>query len=126
MSTERTWSSCGLTHLVLGADSILAQGLSILYVHAMVIHSHDAVGMVGIAMIVGCYLLLQTGRMQSNDLSYSVFNGLGALCVLYSIYFAFNLSALLVESFWAIISAIGIIRYFMRSTDDKERQRNGS
>jgi len=80
----------------------------------MVIHFHDMVGLVGIVMIVGSYLLLQTGKIRSDDLNYSVFNGLGALCILYSIAFAFNLSAFLVETFWAIISVVGLVRYFVR------------
>ena len=78
----------------------------------MTIHFHDLVGLIGIAMIVGTYLLLQTGRMRSEQLAYSVLNALGALCVLFSIFFAFNLSAFIIESFWVLISAIGIVRYF--------------
>ncbi|MGI9474261.1 MAG: CBU_0592 family membrane protein [Rubripirellula sp.] len=80
----------------------------------MAIHFHDIVGFIGIAMVVGTYLLLQTGRMRSDELRYPLLNGIGAACVLYSIFFAFNLSAFLVEAFWALISSIGVIRYFIR------------
>ena len=80
----------------------------------MTFQFHDFVGLIGIVLIVGTYFLLQTGKMRSDDLNYSLFNGVGALCVLYSIAFAFNLSAFLIELFWAIISIIGMVRYFMR------------
>ena len=83
----------------------------------MPIHFHDIIGFFGIALIVGSYLCLQMGRIASRDLSYSVANALGAFCVLFSLVFAFSLSAFLVEMFWAVISVIGIIRCFARDRD---------
>ena len=90
------------------------------------IHSYDIVGFLGIAMIVGAYLLLQTGGLRSEGVNYSLLNGIGALCVLFSLIFTFNLSAFLVEVFWVIISIIGVVRYLTRkrksgqSTDNDE------
>ncbi|MEO1525712.1 MAG: hypothetical protein AAFX06_09760, partial [Planctomycetota bacterium] len=54
---------------------------------------------------------------RSEDLSYSVFNGIGALCILFSIYFAFNLSALIIETIWVLISIIGVVRYLRNRGD---------
>lgn len=79
----------------------------------MPLHSHDVVGFVGIALIVGCYLLLQTEKLRSNDVNYSIFNGIGAICILVSLCFEFNLSAFIVETIWVLISLIGIGRYFL-------------
>ena len=90
---------------------------------AIAVQFHDIVGLVGIVMIVGSYFLLQTGRIRSDNLKYPVLNGLGALCVLYSIVFAFNLSAFLVETFWVIINVIGIVRYFVHRRRDVGGQR---
>ena len=79
------------------------------------IHGSDCVGFVGIAMIIGAYFFLQTERLRSDGLLYSVLNCVGALCVIVSLLFAFNLSAFLVEAFWVAISVLGIYRYVTRS-----------
>jgi hypothetical protein len=73
---------------------------------------NDMAGVVGVALIVGAYLLLQLGRLRSTALSYSALNGVGASLVVLSLLFNFNLSAFLVEAFWVVISAIGVVRYF--------------
>lgn len=70
----------------------------------------DAVGVLGMALIVVTYFLLQVGRIDSRSLSYSVANGLGAAGILFSLVFDFNLSAFAIESFWLIISLYGIVR----------------
>lgn len=71
---------------------------------------HDVAGAVGVVLIVGTYLLLQLGKLESKELRYSLFNALGATLVLISLYFEFNLSAALVEGFWLAISLFGIFR----------------
>ncbi len=71
---------------------------------------HQWLGIVGMIFILGAYSLLQTDRLSSRDLSYSVMNAVGALLLVVSLLFDFNLSALIVEGFWAIISVVGIIR----------------
>lgn len=39
---------------------------------------YDLAGNVGVAMMVGAYLLLQLGKLRINDVSYSLINALGA------------------------------------------------
>lgn len=75
---------------------------------------YDFAGNVGVAMMLFTYLLLQMGKIRINDLSYSLANALGALLVLISLYFSFNLSAFLVESFWLLISVFGLIKIAQR------------
>ena len=70
----------------------------------------DVVGMLGAALIVTAYLLLQTGRMAATDLSFSAINALGAASILFSLLFHFNLSAFAIEAFWLLISLFGIYR----------------
>ncbi|MBX3293400.1 MAG: hypothetical protein KF881_10980 [Acidobacteria bacterium] len=72
----------------------------------------DVLGTVGVAMIIITYVLLQTGRLLSTQLSYSLLNAIGAALILISLYYSFNLSAFIVEAFWLIISVYGIVRYF--------------
>ena len=74
----------------------------------------DLLGITGVILIVGTYLLLQLNRINSYSLSYSLFNGLGALLILISLIFKFNVSAFIIELFWVIISTVGIIRYFRK------------
>ena len=71
---------------------------------------HQWLGIVGTVLILGGYFLLQTDRISSRDLSYSVMNAVGATLLVVSLLFDFNLSALIVESFWALISTIGLVR----------------
>ncbi|AWT61005.1 MAG: hypothetical protein DF168_02230 [Candidatus Moanabacter tarae] len=80
----------------------------------LMLHWHDIVGFCGIAMILAAYLLLQIDFLRSDSLVYSLLNGLGASCVIFSLFFDFNLSAFLMEAFWVIISLIGIVRYVTR------------
>lgn len=74
----------------------------------------DFAGNVGVALMVIAYLLLQAERLRSSDLSYSLMNGVGALLVLISLLYRFNLSAFLVELFWLLISIYGLIRFATR------------
>ena len=71
---------------------------------------HDLVGNVGVVLIVGVYFALQSGRLAASDLRFSVLNGLGALLILVSLYFEFNLSAFIVELVWLLISIYGLVR----------------
>ena len=74
---------------------------------------YDFLGIIGVAMIIGSYLFLQLDRLKSSSLGYSLINGLGAVLILISLLFKFNLSAFIIEIFWILISVIGIARYFM-------------
>ena len=76
---------------------------------------HDLLGNVGVAMIIVAYFLLQIGRVSGQSPWYSAVNGVGAALVLVSLYFEFNLSAALVESFWLLISALGLVLAIRRS-----------
>jgi hypothetical protein len=75
---------------------------------------YDFVGNIGVFLILLSYLLLQLNKMRSDSIIYSALNGLGALFILVSLYFRFNLSAFIIESFWFVFSLIGIIKVFTR------------
>ena len=72
----------------------------------------DFVGNIGVVVLMVTYLLLQLNRLRSDDLSYSLLNAIGASLIVVSLLFDFNLSALLMEVFWVLISFVGIYRYF--------------
>lgn len=71
---------------------------------------YDAVGLLGVAAILVAYALLQAGRYATRDLAYSVLNAVGAALVLVSLWFEFNLPAVVIELFWLAISVYGIWR----------------
>ena len=71
---------------------------------------YDAAGTAGVACIVITYLLLQLGRLQAEQFSYSLLNAVGAGLVLLSLVFEFNFSAFMVEAFWLLISLYGMVR----------------
>lgn len=76
---------------------------------------YDFIGSVGVATIIITYVLLQTGKIKSESLAYSVLNGLGAGAIVFSLIFDFNFSAFIVESLWVLISLYGIGKYFLKS-----------
>jgi hypothetical protein len=72
---------------------------------------YDIIGTIGVGVIVVTYFLLQIGRIKSDELIYSLLNGVGAAMILISLYYDFNLPSVVVEAFWLVISVFGIIRY---------------
>ena len=72
--------------------------------------SFDLAGFIGVVMIVIAYLLLQLDKLPSSSLSYSLLNAAGALLIIISLIFKFNLSAFIVEVFWFLISLLGLTK----------------
>jgi hypothetical protein len=70
------------------------------------------VGNIGVAILIITYLMLQLNKLSSDSLAYSVLNAAGAGLIVISLLFDFNLSALLMEVFWVLISFVGMYRYF--------------
>ena len=75
--------------------------------------SFDLAGFIGVVMIVIAYLLLQLDKLPSSSLSYSLLNAAGALLIIISLIFKFNLSAFIVEVFWFLISLLGLTKWLM-------------
>ena len=69
---------------------------------------YDFLGNVGVLLILLSYLLLQMKKIKSQSMYYSLMNATGALLILVSLYFNFNLSAFVMEIFWLLISLYGL------------------
>ncbi|HEX8565970.1 MAG TPA: hypothetical protein VF648_09900 [Pyrinomonadaceae bacterium] len=78
---------------------------------------YDFVGTIGTALIILTYILLQTERIKSNSLIYSLLNAAGAATIIVSLLFSFNFSAFMVEFFWLLISLFGIVKFFLQKSD---------
>jgi len=83
---------------------------------------YDLVGTVGVVTIILTYILLQTERIKSESLLYSVLNGLGAGLIVFSLIYSFNFSAFVVESLWVLISIYGIAKYFLKGKKVKSEK----
>jgi hypothetical protein len=70
----------------------------------------DLAGLIGVLLIIVAYLLLQLDKLPSSLPSYSLLNAAGALLIIVSLVFKFNLSAFIVEVFWLLISLLGLWR----------------
>ncbi|HMS41637.1 MAG TPA: hypothetical protein PKE69_15500 [Pyrinomonadaceae bacterium] len=74
---------------------------------------YDFVGSIGVGVIIFTYILLQIGKIRSEQLTYSLLNAFGASLIIFSLFYNFNFSAFIVEFFWVLISLFGIVRYFL-------------
>lgn len=75
---------------------------------------YDIVGTLGTAIIIVTYVLLQIGKVRSEQLLYSILNAVGATLIIVSLYFNFNFPAFVVEFFWLLISLFGIGKYLLK------------
>lgn len=71
----------------------------------------DVVGMTGTALVVGSYFLLQLERMDARGLGYNLMNLAGAILLLISLCFKFNLASFVIELFWIAASLVGLYRW---------------
>lgn len=79
----------------------------------------DFLGNIGVLLILTAYLALQTEKIVSHSIMYSLLNGIGAFLILVSLYFNFNLSAFVIEFFWLIISGYGLYRNLKKKKYEK-------
>jgi multisubunit Na+/H+ antiporter MnhB subunit len=70
----------------------------------------DGVGIVGVVLILIAYYYLSVGKWISDSMIYQVLNFLGAWLILFSLYFHWNLSSVVIEVAWIVISLIEMYR----------------
>lgn len=68
----------------------------------------DLVGLLGVAITLLAYLLLNLHKLSARDISYSIMNAVGSSLVVYSLLYAWNLAAFVMEFIWLLISLYGI------------------
>jgi hypothetical protein len=71
---------------------------------------YDLAGNIGVLMMVVAYLLLQLEKITSSAVGYLLLNAAGAVLVIFSLIYHFNLSAFLMEVFWLLISLFGLAK----------------
>ncbi|MFL5186576.1 MAG: cyclic nucleotide-binding protein [Microvirga sp.] len=70
----------------------------------------DVIGLFGVAAYLSAYGLLQLGALKVEDNRYALLNALGAILILYSLFFDFNLASFVTQSAWLMLTALGYIR----------------
>jgi len=81
---------------------------------------YDVVGTLGVAMIVVAFAAVQSGRLATKRLSYSLLNLVGASLILISLLYNFNLASMIIEVFWILISVWGIVNWIRARKTDAE------
>ncbi len=74
----------------------------------------DALGLAGSIAIALTYFANLQGLVKTEGWLYSLLNFAGASLILLSLYWAWNLPAAVMEGFWALISAYGLVRAFVK------------
>jgi hypothetical protein len=69
----------------------------------------------GFAAYLSAYGLLQMGLLTPQDLRFLLLNGIGALAIIYSLLFDFNLSSFIAQLVWLVFTIIGYIRSRIRA-----------
>ena len=79
----------------------------------------DLIGLAGVVQIVIGYFLLQSDKVTHDSLSYLFLNLSGASCILFSLFYDWNLPAVVIEVFWIAITLFGLWRHVIK----KRRER---
>ena len=75
----------------------------------------DIIGVVGVSFVLITYYLLQIEKIDSKGFWYSFLNLFGAVLIMYSLMYNWNLASVIIEIFWIAISAYGVWKYLKRA-----------
>ena len=72
----------------------------------------DAIGMTGTLLVVAAYYLLQLEKLRPRGLTYNLMNLIGAILLLISLSYTFNLASVVIEIFWIGAALIGLWKLY--------------
>lgn len=76
----------------------------------------NIIGMLGTALVVGTYFMIQLDKMDPKGFAYNFWNLSGALLLLISLLVHFNLASFVIELFWIAASLIGLYKAYQRKS----------
>lgn len=85
-------------------------------------NNFNAIGIAGVILIILAYFLLQIDRLTQDHISYSLLNLIGALFLLISLFYTWNLASVIIEIFWLAISLFGLIKAIHRRRMKKQHK----
>jgi hypothetical protein len=74
----------------------------------------DVIGLIGVALLITTYALLQFDRIDPKGFWYSFNNMIVAILVTVSLVYSFNLASMVIEIFWFSLSLYGVWKYYTR------------
>ena len=75
----------------------------------------DIIGITGVALVLVAYFLIQIGRVSALSYRYCSLNLIGAILILYSLLYNWNLASVIIELAWMLISLWGFYRCYTAS-----------
>lgn len=75
----------------------------------------DTIGIIGGCIVLLAFYLLEAEKLHAKSKAYPLLNLVGAAFLLYSLYFNWNLPAVLVEVIWLLISIWGAGKAYQRN-----------
>lgn len=78
----------------------------------------DIIGILGVAIVVVAYFLLQSEKIDPKGFLYSFFNAVGSLLILYSLLYNWNLASFIIEFIWILISLYGLRRWYINKNQN--------
>jgi hypothetical protein len=73
---------------------------------------YNTIGIIGDILVLTAFFSIQAGKIKAVSLIYPIMNLSGSLCILFSLFYAWNLSAAVMQSAWVLISIYGLVKYF--------------
>lgn len=74
----------------------------------------DLIGIIGVALTLIAYFLLHINKMRPDKFYYPFLNSVGSALILYSLFYAWNISAFIMEICWLFISLSGVWKYYRK------------
>jgi len=74
----------------------------------------DIIGIAGVFIIVVAYILMQIDRMDAKGFLFSLLNTIGAIFILVSLLYDWNLASFVMEVIWLTLSFYGTIRGYKK------------
>ena len=89
---------------------------------ALLAQFSDHIGIIGVLLTLIAYGALSIGKMDSESLAYSLLNLIGSWLILVSLMYSWNLSSVIIEAAWIMISIIGIYRFYINRNKNKNNK----
>lgn len=67
------------------------------------------IGLAGMLVTLLAYFLLQARKLHGNGVIYQLMNAVGSAAIIVSLFYAFNLPAMILEVAWLAISIYGLV-----------------
>jgi hypothetical protein len=84
----------------------------------------DIIGIAGVFIIVVAYILMQTDRMDPKGFFFSLLNTIGAIFILISLFYDWNLASFIMEVIWFSLSFYGTIKAYKVLKTHKSTHKN--